>query len=195
MFSVNRIVALLTPVFTAGAALASAYAAKHGLNLSASEVLTVEVAAATAAGGAALKWLHGHQKYEQIVHDAELALKYIESQEKIQGVPAAADTAHWNEHVKNLQDQTNEARAQVKRALAERAEAQQQAGVALTQLAHVRRLIGDPNLILPDAPDAAPQVETQPPVAPAVPDAPEQAVSQGTVAAPVPTINEQTQAN
>jgi len=67
MFPLNRVVVLLTPLFTAAAAVGSAWLVKHfpGLPVpSQGELLGVELAGATAAGGAALKWLHGHQKYE-----------------------------------------------------------------------------------------------------------------------------------
>jgi hypothetical protein len=76
MFSVNRVVALLTPVFSAGAAVGSAWLLKHFPGLpapSAGEILGVEVTVATSAAGAALKWLHGHQAYEQrLVQYAEV---------------------------------------------------------------------------------------------------------------------------
>jgi hypothetical protein len=68
MFSLNRVVALLTPVFSAGAAVGSAWLLKHfpGVPVpSSSELLGVEVTVATSAGAAALKWLHGHQAWEQ----------------------------------------------------------------------------------------------------------------------------------
>lgn len=138
MFSVTRIVALLTPVFTAGAALASAYAAKHGLNLPASEVLTVEIAAGTAGLGAALKWLHGYQAFEALEHDAEKILALIQSEEKVKGIPAAADSAHWNEQIQNLKEQLTEARAIASRATQAQAISDRKAGEALTQLAHVK---------------------------------------------------------
>lgn len=163
MFSVNRIVALLTPVFTAGAGLATAYAAKHGLNLPASEVLTVEIAAATAAGGAALKWLHGHQQYEKIVADAEKVLTLIKSEEAIRGVPTAADSDH-DVQVKNLQEQATEARAVAARAGQAQILAEQKAGEALTQLASVKAAL---NRVVPS--------EVQPTVSATVQGAPEQA--------------------
>ena len=138
MFSLNRGVALLTPAFTAGAALVSAYAAKHGLNLPAGEVETVEIAAATAAAGSALKWLHGHQGFERLEHEADLAVKYIESQEKIKGVPAVLEAQGWHEEISNLKDQVTEAGEVATRAVQGQAAAEQKAGVALTKLAHVQ---------------------------------------------------------
>lgn len=67
MFPANRVVAILTPVFTAAATVASAWLLKHfpGLPVpSKSQLLAAEIGGATAAVGAALKWLHGHQKWE-----------------------------------------------------------------------------------------------------------------------------------
>jgi hypothetical protein len=74
MFPVNRIVALLTPVFAAAAAVGSAWLTKHFPGLptpSSGQILGVELAAATAAGGAALSWLKGHQQWEQRIDEAE----------------------------------------------------------------------------------------------------------------------------
>lgn len=68
MFPINRIVVLLTPVFSAGAAVGSAWLLKHSPGVptpSAGELLGVEITVATSAGAAALRWLHGHQAYEQ----------------------------------------------------------------------------------------------------------------------------------
>lgn len=64
----NRLVALLTPAFSAVAAIGTAWARKHcpGLPVpSVTELVGIELSAATAAAGAALKWLHGHQKWEE----------------------------------------------------------------------------------------------------------------------------------
>lgn len=72
MFPVNRVVAFLTPVFAAGAAVGSAWLIKHfpGLPVPGQpELLGAEISGATAAIGAALKWLHGHQAWEQRVAD------------------------------------------------------------------------------------------------------------------------------
>lgn len=74
MFPVNRVVAILTPVFAAGAAVGAAWLAKHfpGLPVPGqAELLAAEISGATAATGAALKWLHGHQAFEKRV--AEIA--------------------------------------------------------------------------------------------------------------------------
>lgn len=78
MFPVNRIVAFLTPAFTAGAAVASGWLLKHAPGVPAASVVeltAIEVTAASAATGAALKWLHGHQKYETDIRWADHAVK------------------------------------------------------------------------------------------------------------------------
>lgn len=74
MFPVNRIVALATPVFAAAAAVGSAWLSKHFPGLptpSQGQILGVEIAGATAAGGAALSWLKGHQQWEARIDHAE----------------------------------------------------------------------------------------------------------------------------
>jgi hypothetical protein len=76
MFPVNRVVALLTPVFAAAAAVGSAWLTKHFPGLptpSSGQILGVEIAGATAAGGAALSWLKGHQQWEARIDEAEQA--------------------------------------------------------------------------------------------------------------------------
>jgi hypothetical protein len=81
MFPVNRVVALLTPVFAAAAAVGSAWLTKHFPGLptpSSGQILGVEIAGATAAGGAALSWLKGHQQWEARIDGAERdAIKFI----------------------------------------------------------------------------------------------------------------------
>lgn len=83
MFPVNRVVALLTPLFSAGAAVGSAWAAKHFPGLptpSAGQLLGIEITVATSAGAAALSWLHGHQKWEARIDEAEQdAIKFVTS--------------------------------------------------------------------------------------------------------------------
>lgn len=67
MFQANRRVALLTPLFTAAAAVSSAWLRKHFPGLptpSQGELAGLEITTATAAAAAALKWLHGHQQWE-----------------------------------------------------------------------------------------------------------------------------------
>lgn len=68
MFPVNRIVVLLTPVFSAAAAVGGAWLVKNfpGLPVPGqAELVAIEISAATAAAGAALKWIHGHQAWEK----------------------------------------------------------------------------------------------------------------------------------
>jgi hypothetical protein len=80
MIPVNRLVALLTPVFSAAAAVGSAWLLKHfpGLPVpSTVELTAVEVLGATTAGGAALKWLHGHQAFEKRLDEAERDAKLL----------------------------------------------------------------------------------------------------------------------
>lgn len=77
MFPVNRVVAVLTPVFTAAATVGSAWLLLHfpGLPVpSKAQLLTAEIGGATAAVSAALKWLHGHQKWEARADQAETIL-------------------------------------------------------------------------------------------------------------------------
>lgn len=67
MFPTNRLVAVLTPFFGAGAAIGSSWLAKHFPGLptpSSAELVGVEVSAFTSATAAAIKWLHGHQLWE-----------------------------------------------------------------------------------------------------------------------------------
>lgn len=68
MMPTNRLVALLTPVFSAAAAIGTAFVRKHfpGLPVpSGAELTGLEITAATAGAASALKWLHGHQKWEE----------------------------------------------------------------------------------------------------------------------------------
>lgn len=82
MFQVNRAVALLTPVFSAVAGVGSAWLLKHfpGVPVpSAGELLAIEVTGATAAGGAALSWLKGHQAYEKRLDEGLIVAKKVET--------------------------------------------------------------------------------------------------------------------
>lgn len=72
--SIERVVAILTPFFGAVSAALTGWLGKHfpGLpNLTPSDVTALEIAGFTGAVGAALKWLHGRQKFVQPVVDAE----------------------------------------------------------------------------------------------------------------------------
>jgi hypothetical protein len=82
----NRLVALLTPVFTAVAAVGTAWLGKHfpGLPVpTKTQVVVYEGLGASAALGSALKWLHGHQKYEAIVADTEQTITHLIAQGKV----------------------------------------------------------------------------------------------------------------
>ena len=75
----GRVVAFLTPVFTAVSAVGTGWLAKHfpGLpHLSTAELVGLEGAGATAGLSAALKWLHGssvfEREYASIQHYAEV---------------------------------------------------------------------------------------------------------------------------
>ena len=80
MFPINRIVVLLTPVFSAAAAVGSGWLLKHFPGLptpSAAQLLAAEVTVATSALGVSLSWLKGHQQWEQSI--AALApVQYLE---------------------------------------------------------------------------------------------------------------------
>jgi hypothetical protein len=82
MFPINRVVALATPVFSALAAVTAVWLRKHfpGVPIpSSGELLGVELAAAAAAGTAALSWLKGHQAWEARVDQAEQYAKHLEA--------------------------------------------------------------------------------------------------------------------
>lgn len=89
--SPNRIVAALTPLFTAVATLGSAYAAKHGLHLPAGDVLAGEITVGTSAAAAALKWLHGWQAAEKA--DADLRRLFATGDAHIENVVVKVDPA------------------------------------------------------------------------------------------------------
>jgi hypothetical protein len=97
---VNRLVALLTPVFSAAAAIGTAYVRKHfpGLPVpSAGELTGLEITAATAGAASALKWLHGHQKWEERVDHAALQVQMFGS------AAQKADPAYTQEVQKYVQ--------------------------------------------------------------------------------------------
>ncbi|HTA98681.1 MAG TPA: hypothetical protein VK730_13695 [Solirubrobacteraceae bacterium] len=80
---VNRLVALATPLFAALTAVITALVRKHcpGLPVpSTTELTGLELTGAAAASAAALKWLHGHQKWEARVEDAEHLATHIAAQ-------------------------------------------------------------------------------------------------------------------
>jgi hypothetical protein len=95
----NRVVALATPtlatpIFSTVGAVVAGYAAKYapGLHITATQVTSVEVVAAVSGAAAALKWLHGHQQFERLEHEAETEAMYVATQLE-KGVGAVALTA------------------------------------------------------------------------------------------------------
>lgn len=66
----NRIVALFTPVVALAAGSAAAWLADLGLDVSATEMEAVFIAALAAVLAPAAQWLYGSQKFER--HQAEL---------------------------------------------------------------------------------------------------------------------------
>lgn len=69
-WSIERVVALLTPVFAiAAGALSTGIGSVVGIP--APDFVALFVAGGTAATGGALKWLHGRQKFVNFVDDAE----------------------------------------------------------------------------------------------------------------------------
>lgn len=108
MIPVNRLVALLTPVFAAAAAVGSAWLLEHfpGLPVpSTAELTAVEALGATTAGGAALKWLHGHQAYERRIKTLERAVSpSVESVVKVAPVFAQVPGVVFNQAVTDAEE-------------------------------------------------------------------------------------------
>jgi hypothetical protein len=74
-FALNRVVVLLTPLFTTAAVAVSHLAlTRFGFHVSPNTLVAVETTVGGSAAAAALKWLHGHQKYEVLQHDLETLL-------------------------------------------------------------------------------------------------------------------------
>ena len=73
MLTPNRIVAVLTPLFSALAAGICTWVAKHvpGVQLSQEDLTSVFIAGALVALAPALQWLHGWQKWEARHDEAE----------------------------------------------------------------------------------------------------------------------------
>lgn len=70
--STSRVVALLTPLFGAVAALVSAELAKVGISgVTPAELTVIESVAFTSGTAAALKWLHGLAAWERLEKDFE----------------------------------------------------------------------------------------------------------------------------
>lgn len=195
--SLNRVVALFTPVFAAVAGLGSAYAAKHGLNLLAEQITVVEVAASTAALAAAIKWLHGSQLAEKYVHEAEEAVANAARYAKDAGItlPSESELVKATEAeiaslTSQLTGQTEKLRASRENTnvQARRAEAAE-ANLHLVRQAvsHVR---ADANLVEPVVADSQPVAVVQPEdeVAADVASAAPAVVAQAPVAADVAAL-------
>jgi vacuolar-type H+-ATPase subunit H len=169
---VNRIVTLLTPVFTALAAVGSGYLARHaGITFSPAELTAIEIAASTAALTSSLKWLHGHQKFEaDLRHLEELAKAGILKAEQIdpaikvqadQLLKAAETKAH---EILSIAERQTEVKAA---ALANKEQVLAAREQVVTQ--HENRLkaiVGevrkDPFLVIPDDADVTPQAQVVP---------------------------------
>jgi hypothetical protein len=74
MISIERVVAVLTPAFAAASAWLSGAVARYGINLDKTQTTALMVAGATAALGAAWKWLEGRQKWAAL----EVELQKVE---------------------------------------------------------------------------------------------------------------------
>lgn len=212
----NRLVALLTPLFTAVAGLATGAAAKYGLHLDPTQVTSIEIAAATAGAGAALKWLHGHQQYERLISEATNLDAKIRAELETHGihVPSDSELVHAaEEKVQQLEGQLADTLGQLRSAstVASQAVSKQQAAeheadhleqrVAAAEAAHaeltarVRHVFADPNLVLPDVPAGSEQTQVVPTdaVVGDVAAASPEAASQSVVAADVAAITPQQQ--
>jgi len=202
VFPLNRLVALLTPVFSAVAAVGTAYAARHfpGLPpISPSTVVPIEITAFTGATAAALKWLHGHQGYEKIVAEAEKVDTLVRAELAREGVKVPSDS----ELVKIAEEKAHTLTEQLASAIEGQKAAQIQVSAArkaacaaesrLAQVSAALHVKGDPNLVLPDTTSITPQVEEQAPVAPDVVSPSEQVETQPPVAPDAVSITPQTQ--
>ncbi len=78
-WSIERAVALLTPLFSGASGLIVTYIAKivPGVHLAGGEVTALFITGATAATAAALKWLHGRQKFVNFTTDADHVVKQV----------------------------------------------------------------------------------------------------------------------
>lgn len=74
--SIERVVAVLTPIFAALAAWLTGLIGAHfpGVHIDSSQIVALEIAGFTGATAAALKWLHGRQKFVAFTDDAKKTL-------------------------------------------------------------------------------------------------------------------------
>lgn len=84
-WSIERVVAALTPVFAAAAGLLTSLAGQvvPGVSLNKGDVTVMFTTGAVVAGGAALKWLHGRSQWTRFETDAEKQAKLVEQRVRV----------------------------------------------------------------------------------------------------------------
>ncbi len=90
IWSIERVVALFTPAFAAGAGWVTSIVAKAipGVNLPSGWVAALFGIGATAGLSAALKWLHGRQKFVNFTTDSEHIIQEVTSRlQAVGGLP------------------------------------------------------------------------------------------------------------
>ena len=98
--SLNRVVALATPLFAAAAGWVSTWLAENipGVSISESALEEIFIAGALIALAPAAQWLHGWQKWEARQADAQQALEIANAAPPtLIAVEAAADGAPFDE--------------------------------------------------------------------------------------------------
>lgn len=200
---INRVVALLTPVFTAVAAVASGYAAKHGFNLPAEQVTITEAAGATAALGAGLKWLHGWQAGEKFLHEAELQAKAIAHAAAVEGIKIPSESDLVKAAEAKAADLANQLAAAISGKSAAQSDAKAQANRAASaeqNLLLIRQAVGhvraDAQIVSPVVIDAQPNavIQAEDEVAPDVVASIPTSLAQAPVAADVSALTPVSQA-
>lgn len=90
--SIERVVAILTPLFAAisGWLTGTVSQLVPGVNLSAGDVTALQIAGVTAAAGAALKWLHGRQLFVKAEGDTEALVQKLAAKIKADAPAALA---------------------------------------------------------------------------------------------------------
>lgn len=79
-WSIERVVAVLTPVFAALAGVLTGWLGNHFPGhpaLNSTDVLALEITGFTGAAAAALKWLHGRQKFMQVTDDIDKVIDNV----------------------------------------------------------------------------------------------------------------------
>lgn len=90
IWSIERVVALFTPAFAAGAGWVTSIVAKAipGVNLPSGWVAALFGIGATAGLSAALKWLHGRQKFVNFTTDSEHVIQEVTARlQAVGGLP------------------------------------------------------------------------------------------------------------